>query len=47
MEVKPDVIATSCPFCKIMLSSAVNEKELASQIQVLDVMEIAADGLPT
>ncbi len=45
LEKKPDVIATSCPFCKIMISSGVNEKGLADKVSVMDVMEIVADGL--
>ncbi len=41
LDQKPDVIATSCPFCKIMLGSAVNEKG-AEQVKVMDLMEIVA-----
>ena len=46
LAAKPDVIATSCPFCKIMLGSAVNEKGANDKVQVLDVMEIVAGQLP-
>jgi Fe-S oxidoreductase len=42
---KPDVIATSCPFCKIMLGSAINEKGEAEKVQVMDVMEVVAANL--
>ena len=42
---KPDVIATSCPFCKIMLGSAVNEKGLGDKVQVMDVMEIVSTNM--
>ncbi len=45
LEKKPDVIATSCPFCKIMIGSGVNEKGLAEKVGVMDVMEIVANQL--
>ncbi len=38
----PDVIATSCPYCKIMLGSAVNEKGVNDSVQVMDVMELVS-----
>ena len=49
LEHKPDVIATSCPFCKIMIGSALNEKGLGQNVAVLDVMELVAEAaqLPT
>jgi len=45
LEKNPEVIATSCPFCKIMISSGVNEKGLADKVGVMDVMEIVAQNL--
>ncbi len=45
LEKKPDVIATSCPYCKIMLGSAINEKGENEKVQVMDVMEIVASQL--
>jgi Fe-S oxidoreductase len=41
----PDVIAVSCPFCRVMLSSGVNEKGLGEKVEVVDVMEIVANNL--
>lgn len=41
----PDVIAVSCPFCRVMLSSGVNEKGLGEKVEVMDVMEIVATNL--
>lgn len=38
----PEVIATSCPFCKIMIGSAINEKALSDKVAVMDVMEMVA-----
>jgi len=45
LEKKPDVIATSCPYCKIMIGSAVNEKGIGDKVQVLDVMEMVRTTL--
>jgi len=45
LEKKPDVIGTSCPFCRVMMSSGVNEKGLAESVQVMDVMEIVAQNI--
>jgi len=41
--VQADTIATSCPFCLIMLDDAVRSEGLSEQIQVVDVMEILGD----
>lgn len=41
----PEIIGTSCPFCRVMLSSGVNEKGLGDQVQVMDVMEMVAQNL--
>ncbi len=45
LDKKPEVIGTSCPFCRVMLSSGVNEKGLGEQVQVMDVMEIVAQNI--
>jgi len=45
LDKKPDIIATSCPFCRVMMSSGVNEKGLADKVQVMDVMEIVAENM--
>lgn len=45
LDKKPDVIGTSCPFCRVMLSSGVNEKGLSESVQVMDVMEIVAQNI--
>lgn len=47
LEKKPDVIATSCPFCRIMMGSGVNEKGLGEKVEVMDVMELVANNLET
>ncbi|MBI1862450.1 MAG: (Fe-S)-binding protein [Deltaproteobacteria bacterium] len=43
LEKKPDVVATSCPYCRIMIGSGINEKGLADQVRVADVMELVAE----
>jgi len=45
LDKKPEVIGTSCPFCRVMLSSGVNEKGLGENVQVMDVMEIVAQNI--
>lgn len=47
LEQKPDVIGVSCPFCRVMMSSGVNEKGLGEQVQVMDVMEMVAQSIET
>lgn len=45
LEKNPEVIATSCPYCRIMIGSGINEKGLAEKVDVMDVMEIVARNL--
>lgn len=47
LEKKPDIVATSCPFCRIMISSGVNEKGVGDNVAVTDVMEIVANNMQT
>lgn len=42
LELKPDVIATGCPFCMTMMSDGVKNKEKESETEVLDVAELIA-----
>lgn len=42
----PDVIATSCPYCKIMMASAINEMGLEEKVKVKDVTEIISESAP-
>lgn len=49
IEVKPDVIATGCPFCNTMMTDGVKNFNKEDQIEVRDVAELiaeAADLLP-
>lgn len=45
METKPEVIASSCPFCMTMLSDGVKAKDLADTVQTKDIAEIVAERL--
>jgi Fe-S oxidoreductase len=45
LEKKPDVIAVSCPYCRIMIGNGVGDKGLSEKVQVKDVMEIVAENL--
>ncbi len=45
LATNPEVVATSCPFCRVMMSSGVNEKGMGETVQVMDVMEIVANNM--
>jgi Fe-S oxidoreductase len=45
MELQPDTIATSCPFCMIMFDDALRSKGMTDQVQVLDLVEILNQSL--
>ena len=47
MEKKPDVIATSCPYCRIMIGNGVTDKGIEEKVQVMDVMQIVASSMET
>ncbi len=35
-----EFVATSCPYCRIMFDSAINERELSQKINAIDIMEL-------
>jgi Fe-S oxidoreductase len=45
MEVNPDTIVTSCPFCMIMFDDALRSKGMTDQVQVLDLIELLNQSL--
>ncbi len=45
LEVKPDIIATACPFCMTMLTDGIKLKEKEDSIKVLDIAEIIIESL--
>jgi Fe-S oxidoreductase len=42
LEVKPDIIATGCPFCNTMMTDGVKNFNKEDEIEVLDVAELIA-----
>ena len=44
LEVKPNIIATGCPFCNTMITDGVKNKEKESEINVLDIAELIANA---
>ena len=44
LEVKPDLIATGCPFCNTMMTDGVKHFEKESEVKVLDVAELIANA---
>src|SRR6266542_3167944 len=45
MEVKPDILASACPFCLTMFEDGVKSKEVADKIKTRDIAEILAESL--
>jgi heterodisulfide reductase subunit D len=44
LEVKPNIIATGCPFCNTMMTDGVKNFNKENEIQVLDVAELIANA---
>lgn len=44
LEVKPDIIATGCPFCNTMMTDGVKNFNKEGEIEVLDVAELIAQA---
>jgi Fe-S oxidoreductase/nitrate reductase gamma subunit len=40
MELNPNTIVTSCPYCMIMFDDALRSKGMTEQVQVLDLVEV-------
>jgi len=47
VSLRPDTIATACPFCMNMLSDGVKEKQLSDQVGVKDIAEILIEAIRT
>ncbi len=45
LELKPNVIASACPFCNTMITDGVKNREKENEVQVLDVAELIAAGM--
>jgi len=44
LEIKPDIIATGCPFCMAMMTDGVKIKEKETELQVYDLAELIAEA---
>ena len=42
LENTPELIATGCPYCLIMLEDGIESKEMKGQVAVMDIVEIVA-----
>jgi len=45
LELKPNVIASACPFCNTMITDGVKNREKENEVQVLDVAELIAASM--
>ncbi|MFC0604391.1 (Fe-S)-binding protein [Winogradskyella pulchriflava] len=43
LEIKPDIIATGCPYCNTMMSDGIKAKEKENEISVMDIAELIAN----
>lgn len=44
LGVKPDIIATACPFCNTMMTDGVKTKEKEDAVKVMDIAELIAEA---
>ena len=44
LGIKPDIIATGCPFCMTMMTDGVKIKEKETEVQVYDLAELIAEA---
>jgi Fe-S oxidoreductase len=44
LELKPDIIASGCPFCNTMMTDGVKTFEKEGEVEVLDVAELIANA---
>ncbi len=45
LELKPDIIATACPYCLTMLGDGLKAKETKGVVKVLDIAEVLEKSL--
>jgi Fe-S oxidoreductase len=45
LEKNPDVVATSCPYCRIMIGNGITDKGAEEKVKVMDVMQIVAQNM--
>lgn len=44
LELKPDVVATGCPFCNTMITDGIKTKGKEENIEILDIAELIANA---
>ena len=44
LEIKPEIIASGCPFCNTMLTDGVKDKNRENDVQVMDIAEMIANA---
>jgi Fe-S oxidoreductase len=44
LDLKPEVIATGCPFCNTMMTDGVKNFNKEEETQVLDIAELIAEA---
>ncbi len=44
LEIKPEIIASGCPFCSTMLTDGVKDKNKENDVQVMDIAEMIANA---
>lgn len=45
IDIKPDIVATACPYCLIMLDDGIKVKEVGEALKALDLAEIVERGI--
>lgn len=45
LETGADIIATSCPFCMVMLTDGLKYKNKEEEVKTLDIAELVVDAL--
>jgi Fe-S oxidoreductase len=45
LELKPDVIATACPYCLTMLGDGLKAKGMEESVKALDIAELLEKSL--
>jgi Fe-S oxidoreductase len=46
IEAKVDAVAVACPFCNIMLTDGMKQRNVEDKIQVMDIAELVAASIP-
>ena len=44
LDTKPDIIAAACPFCNIMMTDGIKNKEKEKDVSVMDIAELIANA---